>query len=43
MKPVKKNPMKETIKSILKNKRSYEIDDKLMSIKNILELIPGTK
>ena len=35
--------MKKTILSILKNKRSYEIDNELMSIKNILELIPGTK
>ena len=35
--------MKRTITSILKNKRSYEIDNELMSIKNILELIPGTK
>ena len=35
--------MKKTITSILKNKRSYEIDNELMSIKNILELIPGTK
>ena len=28
--------------SILKNKRSYEIDDSLLSIKEILKLIPGT-
>ena len=36
-------PAMKTITSILKNKRSYEIDNELMSIKNILELIPGTK
>tara|TARA_B100001123_G_scaffold45644_1_gene46627 strand:+ start:140 stop:1438 length:1299 start_codon:yes stop_codon:yes gene_type:complete len=35
--------MKKTALSILKNKRSFEIDNELMSIKNILELIPGTK
>ena len=34
--------MVETAKSILKNGRSLEIDSKLMSIKNILDLIPGT-
>ena len=34
--------MIETAKSILKNGRSHEIDSKLMSIKNILDLIPGT-
>ena len=28
---------------ILKNKRSYESDNSLLSIKEILELIPGTK
>lgn len=35
--------MKKTIISILKNNRSFEIDKELLSIKNILELIPGTK
>ena len=35
--------MVETAKSILRHKRSYEIDDKLMSIKDILKLIPGTE
>jgi phosphoenolpyruvate mutase len=35
--------MEKTVLSILKNKRSLEIDSKLMSIKDILELIPGTK
>jgi phosphoenolpyruvate phosphomutase len=35
--------MKKTVISILKNKRSFEIDNQLMSIKSILELIPGTK
>ena len=34
--------MIETAKSILENGRSSEIDSKLMSIKNILDLIPGT-
>ena len=35
--------MEKTVLSILKNKRSFEIDGELMSIKKILELIPGTK
>ena len=35
--------MVETTKSILRHKRSYEIEDKLMSIKDILKLIPGTE
>ena len=35
--------MEKTALSILQNKRSLEIDNKLMSIKKILELIPGTK
>ena len=35
--------MQKTALSILKNKRTFEIEDQLLSIKNILELIPGTK
>ena len=35
--------MMETAKSILSNGRSAEIDSKMLSIKDILELIPGTK
>ncbi len=35
--------MMETAESILKNERSLEVDDKCMSIKEILNLIPGTK
>ena len=35
--------MVDTAKSILKNKRAYQIEKKLLSIKDILELIPGTK
>ena len=35
--------MMETAESILGNKRSLEADDRLLSIKDILELIPGTK
>jgi 2-methylisocitrate lyase-like PEP mutase family enzyme len=35
--------MQETAKSILNHSRSLECDDKMMSIKDILELIPGTK
>jgi phosphoenolpyruvate phosphomutase len=35
--------MQSTAQSILKNSRSLECDDKLLSIKEILELIPGTK
>ncbi len=35
--------MLNTAKSILSNKRSLEAEKKLLSIKQILELIPGTK
>lgn len=35
--------MVETAISILENHRSFECDDSLMPIKDILELIPGTK
>ena len=35
--------MKDVAKEILKRGRSVEVDDKLISIKEILELIPGTK
>ena len=35
--------MMETAESILTHKRSKEVDDRLLSIKDILELIPGTK
>ena len=35
--------MTNTAKSILLNSRAYEIDKKIMSIKDILNLIPGTK
>ena len=35
--------MQETARSILKHNRSLECDDKMLSIKDILELIPGTK
>jgi phosphoenolpyruvate phosphomutase len=35
--------MMETATRILENERSYECDDLCMSIKNVLELIPGTK
>ena len=35
--------MVNTAKSILKNKRAYQIEKKLLTIKDILELIPGTK
>ena len=35
--------MKNTAESILQHSRSLECDDKMMSIKEILELIPGTK
>lgn len=35
--------MQETAKSILKHQRSAECDKKMMPIKEILELIPGTK
>ena len=35
--------MKEVATTILKNKRSKEVDSNCLSIKEILELIPGTK
>ena len=35
--------MKSTALSILKNKRSFDSSEKCLSIKEILELIPGTK
>lgn len=35
--------MLETAKSILENERSYEADNKMMQIKEILNLIPGGK
>ena len=35
--------MRNTAMSILKNSRSLETDKSLLSIKEILELIPGTK
>ena len=35
--------MMNAAKSILKNKRSLELDENLLSIKDILELIPGTR
>ncbi len=35
--------MKDVAEEILRNGRSLEVDEKLMSIKEILELIPGTK
>ena len=35
--------MRDVAKSILKNGRSFEIEEKCLSIKEILELIPGTK
>jgi phosphoenolpyruvate phosphomutase len=35
--------MQETAKTILKNSRSLECDKNMLSIKQILELIPGTK
>ena len=34
--------MVEATKQILKNKRTYELEKKLLSIKDILKLIPGT-
>ena len=34
--------MVEVTKQILKNKRTYELEKKLLSIKDILKLIPGT-
>ena len=35
--------MQNVAQTILKNKRTLELDDTCMSIKDILELIPGTK
>ena len=35
--------MTATANSILKNKRSLECDEKLLSIEKVLELIPGTR
>ena len=35
--------MKATALSILKNKRSLEVEKKIMSINDILNIIPGTK
>ncbi|MDC0511152.1 phosphoenolpyruvate phosphomutase, partial [bacterium] len=35
--------MQSTAESILKNSRSLECDENMLSIKQILELIPGTK
>ena len=35
--------MRNVAESILKNQRAHEIESELMSIKDILELIPGTK
>jgi phosphoenolpyruvate phosphomutase len=35
--------MMDVAKSILENDRSFEVEKDLLSIKNILELIPGTK
>lgn len=35
--------MMDTAKSILTNQRSAECDARMLSIKDILELIPGTK
>ena len=35
--------MEKVAMDILKNRRSYESDKNLMSIKEILNLIPGTK
>ena len=35
--------MKKTARSILENERSQESEDNMLSIKEILELIPGTK
>ena len=35
--------MQETAETILKNSRSFECDARMLSIKEILELIPGTK
>ena len=35
--------MQDTAKSILQHSRSLECDDRMLSIKEILNLIPGTK
>ena len=35
--------MRDVAKSILENDRSMEAEENLLSIKEILELIPGTK
>ena len=35
--------MYKVAESILKNRRSFEVDKDLIKIKKILELIPGTK
>lgn len=35
--------MQETARSILTHHRSKECDERMLSIKEILELIPGTK
>ena len=35
--------MLDTARSILRNKRAHQVEKNLLSIKNILELIPGTK
>ena len=35
--------MQNAAETILKNRRTSELDDRCMSIKDILELIPGTK
>tara|TARA_Y100000816_G_scaffold128440_1_gene90493 strand:- start:3247 stop:4554 length:1308 start_codon:yes stop_codon:yes gene_type:complete len=35
--------MLNTARSILRNKRAHQVEKNLLSIKNILELIPGTK
>lgn len=35
--------MVDTAKSILTHQRSAECDERMLSIKDILELIPGTK
>ena len=34
--------MKRVAQSILENERSKEIDNEIISIKEVLELIPGT-
>jgi len=35
--------MRSTAESVLKNQRAYEVEDQLMSIPEILDLIPGTR